>query len=181
MKKLLKIIVWIFAAMVMIFVGGGYLLPNEVTVQRQAVIDVPPQNVFALVSGFKRFNEWSPWAEIDPNIQYTVDGPEAGVGANMSWASNNSNVGVGKQTITESVADSRVVSDVDLGKMGRTTSFWDLKPEGNGTLVTWGFKMKLDGQLDRWTGLGMDSVWGPDYEKGLAKLKALAEKEAAGG
>lgn len=181
MKKLLKAIVWIFAAMVVILVGGGYLLPNEVVVQRQAVINASPEKVFALVNSFKRFNEWSPWAEIDPNIQYTVDGPEAGVGANISWASNNSNVGVGKQTIKESVVDSRVVSDVDLGKMGRTTSFWYLEPEGNGTLATWGFKMKLDGQLDRWTGLGMDSVWGPDYEKGLAKMKALAEKEAAGG
>ena len=181
MKKVLKAIVWICAAMVVILVGGGYLLPDEVVVQREALINAPPEKVFALVSSFKRFNEWSPWAEIDPNIQYTVDGPEAGVGANISWASNNSNVGVGKQTITESIADSRVVSDVDLGKMGRTTSFWDLKPEGNGTIATWGFKMKLDGLLDRWTGLGMDNVWGPDYEKGLAKVKALAEKEAAGG
>ncbi|MEP7172343.1 MAG: SRPBCC family protein [Aestuariivirga sp.] len=181
MKKMLKAIVWVLAAMVVILVGGGYLLPNEVVVQRQALINAPPGKVFALVSSFKRFNEWSPWAEIDPNIQYTVNGPEAGVGANMRWASNNSNVGVGKQTIIESVADSRVISDVDLGKMGRTISFWDLKPEGNGTLAIWGFKMKLAGQLDRWTGLGMDSVWGQDYEKGLGKLKALAEKEAAGG
>ena len=181
MKKLLKAIVWIFAALVVIFVGGGYLLPNKVTVQRQTVINAPPEKVFALVSGFKRFKEWSPWAEIDPNIQYTVDGPEAGVGASMSWASNNPNVGVGKQTITESVPDSRVVSDVDLGQMGKTIAFWDLKPEGNSTVATWGFKMKLDGQMDRWAGLRMDSVWGPDYEKGLAKVKALAEKETAGG
>ncbi len=31
MKKLLKAIVWILAALVVIFIGGGYLLPNEVT------------------------------------------------------------------------------------------------------------------------------------------------------
>ncbi len=31
MKKLLKAIVWILAAFVVIFVGGGYLLPDEVT------------------------------------------------------------------------------------------------------------------------------------------------------
>ncbi len=69
MKKLLKAIVWILAALVVILMGGGYLLPNEVVVQRQAVINASPEKVFALVSGFKRFNEWSPWAETDPNIQ----------------------------------------------------------------------------------------------------------------
>jgi hypothetical protein len=35
--------------------------------------------------------------------------------------------------------------------------------------------------LDRWTGLMMDRFIGPDYEKGLARVKALAEKEAASG
>ena len=72
MKKLLKAIVWILAALVVIFIGGGYLLPNEVVVQRQAAINASPDKVFSLVSSFKRFNEWSPWAEIDPNIQYTL-------------------------------------------------------------------------------------------------------------
>ena len=54
MKKLLKAIVWIFTAMVVILVGGGYLLPNEVIVQRQAVIDASPEKVFALAA-----MEWS--------------------------------------------------------------------------------------------------------------------------
>jgi hypothetical protein len=35
--------------------------------------------------------------------------------------------------------------------------------------------------MDRWFGLLMDRFIGPDYDKGLAKLKALAEMEAAGG
>ena len=37
MKKLLKAIVWILAVLVVIFIGGGYLLPNEVNLQRQTV------------------------------------------------------------------------------------------------------------------------------------------------
>ena len=57
MKRLLKAIVWILAALVVIFIGGGYLLPNEVTLQRQAVINAPPEKVFALVGGYKRFNK----------------------------------------------------------------------------------------------------------------------------
>ena len=181
MKKLLKAIVWILAALVVIFVGGGYLLPNEVTVQRQTVINAPQEKVFALVGGYKRFNEWSPWVELDPKTQYTFEGPESGVGAKMSWASNNPNVGTGSQTITEHVPNFHVAVDLDFGAMGKSQAYWDLKPEGTGTSVTWAFKMKLDGMMDRWFGLMMDRFIGPDYEKGLAKVKALAEKEAAGG
>jgi uncharacterized protein YndB with AHSA1/START domain len=181
MKKLLKAIVWILAALVVIFIGGGYLLPNEVTVQRQTVINAPQEKVFALVDGYKRFNEWSPWAELDPNTKYTFEGPESGVGAKMSWASNDPNVGSGSQTITEHVPNSHVAADLDFGAMGKSRAYWDLKPEGVGTSATWGFKMKLDGMMDRWFGLLMERFIGPDYDKGLAKVKALAEKEAAGG
>jgi uncharacterized protein YndB with AHSA1/START domain len=181
MRKLLKAIVWILAALVVIFVGGGYLLPNEVTVQRQTEIKAPPEKVFALVGGHKRFNEWSPWAELDPNTVYTYEGPESGVGAKMRWASNDPNVGAGSQVITEHLPNSHVAVDLDFGAMGKSQAYWDLQPEGTRTLATWGFKMKLDGLMDRWFGLLMDRFIGPDYEKGLARLKALAEKEAAGG
>jgi uncharacterized protein YndB with AHSA1/START domain len=181
MKKFLKAIVWILAALVVIFVGGGYLLPNEVSLQRQTVINAPPDKVFELVSGYKRFNEWSPWAGLDPKAVYTFEGPETGVGAKMNWASNDPNVGSGSQTITEHVPNSHVAVDLDFGAMGKSQAYWDLKPKGTGTSATWGFKMKLDGMMDRWFGQLMDRFVGPDYEKGLARVKSLAEKEAAGG
>ena len=181
MKKLLKAIVWILAVLVVIFVGGGYLLPGEVAMQRQTVINAPPEKVFELVGSYKRFNEWSPWAALDPKAVYTFEGPESGVGAKMSWASNDPNVGAGSQTITEHIPNSRVSVDLDFGAMGKSQAYWDLKPEGAGTSATWGFKMKLEGMMDRWFGLLMERFIGPDYEKGLAKLRALAENEAVGG
>jgi hypothetical protein len=85
LRKLLK---WIAVGVVaVIFVGGGYLLPPEALVQRQIVINAPPEKVFAIVGNLKRFNDWSPWAELDPNITYRFEGPESGVGQKMSWQS----------------------------------------------------------------------------------------------
>lgn len=178
---MLKAIVWFLAVLLVVFVGGGYLLPGEVILQRQALIKAPPGKVFELVGGFKRFKEWSPWAELDPTTQYSFEGPDFGVGSKMSWASNNAGVGLGSQTITEYVPNSRVAVDLDFGAMGKSVAYWDLKPVDAGTEATWGFKMKLDGLMDRWVGLLMDRAIGPDYDRGLAKVKALAEKEAAGG
>jgi len=145
------------------------------------VINAPPEKVFALVSGYKRFIEWSPWAELDPKAVYTFEGPDSGVGAKMTWASNDPGVGAGSQAITEYVPNSRVGMALDFGAMGKSQAFWDLKPEGTGTSTTWGFKMKLESMIDRWCGLMMERFLRPDYDRGLAKLKALAEKEAAGG
>jgi uncharacterized protein YndB with AHSA1/START domain len=179
--RVIKGIIWFLTAFFVVFVGGGYILPNEVTVERHVVINAPPGTVFALVSSYKRFQEWSPWAELDPKTTYKFEGPESGVGEKMSWASNNPNVGAGSQVITEYVPLSHVASDLDFGAMGKSLAYWDLKPEGTGTSATWGFKMKLDGVLDRWMGLMMDRFVGPDYDRGLAKVKALAEKEAASG
>ncbi len=181
MKKVIKGIIWSITAFFVVFVGGGYILPNEVNVQRQATISAPPDKVYALVANYRRFQEWSPWAELDPATTYRFEGPEAGVGQKMSWASNNPNVGTGSQTITEATENSHLGVDLDLGQMGKATSYWDLKPGTGGTVATWGFKMKLDGVLDRWMGLLMDRFVGPDYEKGLLRVKAVAEKAATSG
>jgi len=180
-KRIIKGIVWFVTALLVTFIGGGYVLPNEVTLERHAVINAPPEKVFALVGGFKRFQEWSPWADLDPNTVYTYEGPDSGVGEKMNWASNDPSVGAGSQLITEYVLSTHVASDLDFGAMGKSQAYWDLKPEGSGTAATWGFRMKLDGVLDRWMGLLMSRFIGPDYDKGLTRVKAIAEKDAASG
>jgi uncharacterized protein YndB with AHSA1/START domain len=180
-KTFIKFIVGIISALLLLIVGGAYLLPSDVTVSRQAQIKAPPEKVFELVGGFKRFNEWSPWAALDPTTTYTFEGPETGVGSKMLWASNDPNVGKGSQEIAELTPPNRVVSNLDFGEMGKSQSAWTLEAKDGGTLATWDFRMKADGVLDRWFGLLMDRFIGSDYEKGLANVKAIAEKEAGSG
>ncbi|MGQ0485433.1 MAG: SRPBCC family protein [Hyphomicrobiales bacterium] len=181
MKTLLKWAIWLAVAVIVVFLGGGYVLPGEAVVQRQTVIAAPPEKVFAVIGNLKRFNEWSPWAELDPNIQYKFEGPEMGVGQKMSWTSNNPDVGNGSQTITAYEQNKRIAAALDFGAMGKAVASMELAPAGGGTAVTWGFKTELKGALERWFGLMFDRWVGADYERGLARLKALAEKEAAGG
>lgn len=181
MKTLIKFIVGIIAALLLLIVGGAYLLPSDVTVMRQAEIKAPPEKVFALVSSYKRFSEWSPWAGLDPNTKYAFEGADSSVGSKMTWASNNPNVGKGSQEITELTPPSHLTVKLDFGEMGVSQSNWTLEPKDGGTLATWDFRMKAEGVMNRWLGLMMDRFIGPDYEKGLANVKAIAEKEAGGG
>jgi uncharacterized protein YndB with AHSA1/START domain len=176
MRKFVKWVLGALVALVVVFVGGAYILPDEAVVQRQTVINAPPEKVWAVVGTMKRFNEYSPWAELDPNIKYAFEGPDTGVGQKMSWTSENPNVGSGSQTVLESVENQRLVNELDFGDMGKATASLELAPVNGGTGVTWGFKSTLNNPMERWFGLMFDKWIGADYEKGLAKLKAVVEK-----
>ena len=60
----------------------------------------------------------------------------------------------------------------------KSAATWDLVPSTAGTKATWAFKSNLDGIPAKWFGLMFDRWIGADYERGLAKLKAVAEKPA---
>jgi carbon monoxide dehydrogenase subunit G len=176
MRRLLKWTAGLLVALIAIFFGGSYLLPGEAVVQRQTQIAAPPDKVYAVLASIKRFNEFSPWAEMAPNTKYKFEGPESGTGQKMSWES--AKLGNGSMTIVEATQDKRVGSELDFGDMGKATASFELAAADGGTAVTWGFKSSLGSPLERWMGLMFNRWIGADYEKGLAKLKTIAEKEA---
>ena len=51
-------------------------------------------------------------------------------------------------------------------------------PDGSGTRVTWTNEGDMGANpVNRYFGLMMDSMVGPDFEAGLKNLKALAERD----
>jgi len=172
LRKLLAILVSVVAVLVVV----GFLLPSSAHVERTITIAAPPATVFTLVNGFSRFNQWSPWAEIDPGAVYTYEGPASGVGAGMSWTSTNPDVGSGSQQIVASEPYRRVETALDFGAQGKARAVFDLQPEGSGTRVTWGFDAHFGWNLiERYLGLLIDHMVGADFERGLERLKVLAE------
>lgn len=173
--RLLKILLGLVLVLAVVFVVVGWFLPDRVHVERSVVIDREPAVVFDVIDDFQRFNEWSPWAEMDPSATYEYSGPAEGVGATMRW-SGNEQVGSGTQEIVEAVPNERVVTALDFGEMGRGTATFRLAPLNGATSVTWAFETDFEGDLlGRWFGLVFDRMLGPDYEKGLGKLKQLVE------
>ena len=96
----------------------------------------------------------------------------------MNWTSANADVGSGSQTITKYEPPNFVEAQLDFGMRGKPVASFDLVPSTAGTNVTWTFKSDLNGIPAKWFGLMFDRWIGADYEKGLAKLKAVAEKPA---
>jgi uncharacterized protein YndB with AHSA1/START domain len=174
--KVLRGLFFLLLGLVALFFVTGLFLPQAAHVERSMTTTASPATVYGLVDGFKRFNEWSPWASLDPATKYTYSGPETGVGARMEWASANPDVGNGSQEVIDVEPGQRVTSKLDFGMDNPTTSTISLVPEGTGTRVTWTLDTDFSGSLiGRYFGLALDRMVGPDYEKGLAQLKAVAE------
>lgn len=165
-RILLGILVVVLAAAL-----GAYTLPREARVFRSVDIAAPPAAVYAIVSDLRRFNEWSPWLELDPSAEFTFT-----VDRTMNWQSANPNMGSGSQTIVRLEPEEAVEFGLDFGAMGPAEATIDLDPTPMGTLVTWGFSTDLGfNPVARYMGLMFDGWIGSDYERGLTKLKAVAE------
>jgi hypothetical protein len=176
LKRVIIGLVTLIALVVVI----GFLLPRQVHVERSIVINAPQSQLFEALNSFKRFNEFSPWAALDPNTQYTYEGPESGVGARMSWVSNDSDLGSGTNEIVESKAPDLIRTKLDFGGQLAEAAF-RFEPAAGGTRVTWGFDGDLgNNPVMRFVGLMFDKWIGSDYEKGLARMKQVMEQGNAG-
>ncbi|GAB4519716.1 MAG: K(+)-transporting ATPase subunit F [Parvularculaceae bacterium] len=183
----MQILLWVLGVAAVLAAAAiivGHMMPRRIKVSRSAVIDAPAERIFSLISDYKEFNRWSPWAEKDPNTVYDYDGEAGQIGHRMSWKSDHKHVGSGAQEIMLAEAPSRLRVKLDFGKQGTAEAQFDLKPAGAGGVeVTWTLDADMDASgkllgvipVGRFMGPMMDKWVGADYEAGLAKLKTVAE------
>jgi len=168
------------AALLVVLVAIAFVLPRHATVSRSVEIAAPPSALFAIVGDLRRFNDWSPWFDRDPAAVYTFTGPTDGVGQTLNWKSEDKTVGSGSMAIERLDPDKAVDMAITFAGQGAAKAAMVLEPVAAGTKVTWGFSSDLGfDPVARYFGLMMDGIVGPDYDKGLAKLKAIVEKPPA--
>jgi hypothetical protein len=151
--------------------------PSSYRIERSTTIAAPPEKIAALVDDFHHWNEWSPWAHLDPIMKTTYSGPPSGVGSVYVWE-GNSKVGKGRMEIL-AIEPTKTTIKLDFLKPfeNHNTSDFVFEPQGSTTRVNW----IMNGPLRFFPGkvmsvfTSMDSVIGPDFDKGLANLKAAAE------
>jgi Polyketide cyclase / dehydrase and lipid transport len=176
MRPMMRLILGL-CALVLILAGVALELPNQVTIARSTVINAPEPVVFAYLNSLKRFNEWSPWAARDPQLQASLSGAEQGEGAKIEWRSDKKSVGTGSMEITGSDPNRHIDLAVDFNGLDGT-AFYDISPSGSGSKVIWGFTHQSGASpIKRWKGLMLDRYVGADYSAGLTKLKELIESE----
>lgn len=174
MPKIILIGCGVLLAVVVIVLIAAALQPAAFRVERSASIAAPAGVLFDQVNDHRKFQQWNPWAKMDPEAKTTYSGTDAGVGAVASW--NGAKVGAGSATIIESRPGELVRQRMDWLKpvQGTSTVDFTFKPEGGNTIVTWAMygENRFMGKL---VSLFMDceKMCGPEFEKGLADLERI--------
>jgi uncharacterized protein YndB with AHSA1/START domain len=178
---MLKTVTFAVAVALAALLGFAATRPDSFSMQRSTTIAAPPEKVFALINDLKGFNTWNPFVLKYPESKLAYEGSgTAGVGAAYTWKGEQA--GSGRMEIVESLAPTRVVATLAFTAPMVTTNRveFTLVPQAAptaGTQVTWTmsgpmpFLSKLVSVF-----MSFDRMVGPDFEAGLAQLKALAEK-----
>ena len=138
-----------------------------------------PGRVHALINDFRNWQQWSPWEDVDPEIQREYSGPAQGVGAHYAWRGNNK-AGEGSMEIIESNPqriDIRL-SFLKPWKAHNAVTFAIVPVEAGqgGSDVAWSMSGENRGLAAVFAKVfSMDKLLGKDFEKGLARLKTAAE------
>lgn len=165
---------------ILLLLGGvfaaGFLLPQTVKVERSIVISRNADTVFQYVNSMQAFQQWSPWAQIDPSAAVTFFGPDSGVGSGMAWSSTDKRVGKGRQTIIESKPSQMVKTLLEFDDDSSGFASWYLTAHNDGVNLAWSFDMDFGrNPIMRYMGLMLDDMLGKFYEQGLGSLKVLVE------
>ena len=171
----------ILSLLIVVLVGTvlvmATLKPDVFRLQRSTTIAAPAAKIHPFVDDFKRWTLWSPFEHKDPTLRRRYGERTAGQGATYAWDSDGE-AGAGTMTIVESTP-SRIGIALDFLRPleNRAKATFTFVPQGDATVVTWSmespnpFVAKLVHVF-----FDAEKLVGDDFERGLASLKAVAEK-----
>ncbi|ODT02970.1 MAG: polyketide cyclase [Mesorhizobium sp. SCN 65-20] len=167
------IVVAIFAILVL-----AATKPNNFVVQRSTQIAATPETVFALIDDFRKWRDWSPWEGLDPDLKRKMSGTDSGRGAVYEW-DGNKKVGSGRMEIVEASAPNKLAIKLDFLRPfeAHNMAEFTIAPQGRTTHVNWTMQGSAPFMTKvMQTVMNFDKMIGKDFEKGLASLKAIAER-----
>jgi hypothetical protein len=172
---LLTIVAILVVALIAVLIYAA-TKPDSFGVQRSAAINAPAEKIFPLINDLHAHTSWSPF-EKDPNMKRTHSGAPQGKGAVYEWDGDRK-VGSGRLAIADSTP-SNITMILDMFKpfKAHNTVNFLLEPQGSATRVTWAMRGQQPYMAKLMsTFINCDKMVGGQFEEGLAKLKALAER-----
>lgn len=169
---------FILSGIALLILFLNLIAPKSYHVSRNIDILKPADEVFTYIKFLKNQDEWSPWAEKDPDMVSALTGTDGQVGAVQAWKGNKQ-VGEGEQEITRIVEGEMVESRLRFFKPFRSQSDAYIKVTAvneNRSRVTWGFSGENAFPVRIFMlFMNMDKAIGKDFEYGLQNLKNQLE------
>jgi len=173
----MEIILYVLIGIALLIVILAMVAPKSYEVSRSVEINRPLSDVFLYLKSLKNQDNWSPWAEKDPDMKKTFMGTDGEVGCISAWEGNKE-VGSGEQEIMGIFENEVIESQLRFLKPFKSTSDAYLKVSevDSGSKVIWGFTGKNKFPVSiMMLFMNMDKTVGKDFEQGLSKLKRILE------
>ena len=179
--KFIKGLLLIVLALILVYFIIAIFSPTSAHVEREIEIEAPAEEVWSKISEFKNWEAWSPWKENDPSIINTFTGENGAVGSKMSWTSDSS--GVGYMEILETRPNELLKAKLAFiePRESNSENIFVLTEENGKSILSWSdhsefsFFSRPFMLLMGINSAMMDSMMGPDFEKGLLNIKNLTE------
>ena len=156
---------------------------GDFEVVRRRTIAAPADRVHRMIDDFHAWRTWSPWEDLDPELERSYSGAPSGVGARYAWRGNRK-AGRGDMEVTGSTPE-RIDVRLTFEKPMKSTNriAFELAPAGaQATEVTWRMTGTTKGPMALFSRVvSMDRLVGKDFEKGLERMDAAAAAPQAGG
>lgn len=176
--KILKKIGIVILILIVVLLVAALFVPRDVSYEKSITIHAPIDTVWQHTNSLAAVDEWSPWNDYDPGMKKEMSGTDGTVGAKSSWESDHKHVGKGSQTITKIEEPVFFGSDLKFYTPyeSEAKSYIKLQPEGDQTVVTWGFESEIPYPFNLMQlTMNMEEALGKDFSNGLNKLKDLCE------
>lgn len=150
----------------------GFVLPDRAHVEREIVINAPPEKIYAHISDLNAWGDWAPEANERAHAEQR-----------LITQGFDLQISLNAEEVVAAAAPGHIVTRLDRGKMGEADAAFKLTPlSETRTKVVWTYHAKTRENvpvylqpISTYLGYVMDPILGPSYEQGLANLKRVAE------
>lgn len=166
-KQILK---WVLITLIS-FTTFNLFISSKYTVEREELINVPPNFVYSEVVDLHKWKYWSVWIKEDTTITVEYISNNIGENSKMILDSGDGTVSLEIKSIspTESIN-----TELFFEGMPPAYGFWKFEDLGESTKVSW----KISGEMPFFMSfmtLFMEKAIGSDFEEGLKSLKDWCE------
>ncbi|MBC7777036.1 MAG: SRPBCC family protein [Phycisphaerae bacterium] len=178
MKILKKILIALGILIAIPFIAALFM-SKDYAVEREITINKPKQEVFDYVKYLKNQDNWSTWNQMDPKMKHTYRGTDGTVGFVSAWESDK--MGNGEQEIKKITEGERIDAELRFKGMFASVSPAYMTTEAVNDSTT-KVKQAMSGHMAypmnfMQVFMSMEEMIGTEYEKSLAKLKGILEKQ----
>ena len=180
----MKKVIYVISLLLLMFIIGLAVMAStaekEYHIAREIDIHAASGFVFSCLASLEQMHKWSPWAELDPDMEVNILGNDGYPGAILEW-SGNDKVGKGEQKLVQKLPFQRVETHYTFFEPYKSEmdSYIEMGTSYGTTHVIWGITGKnnfITRLYMAFTNKDMNKLMGKDLERGLENLKTMAQE-----